>query len=413
MAGHDEVVFVTGGTGLVGGEYVRRLLTWQPDARAVLLVRGRNPRLVEARTRMLLSSLFPDDALRATVAPRVRFVNGSVTEPRLGLDERTFDELAGAVSAVVHCAADVRFDLSIDAARRVNVEGAKHALALSERAARHGRLRGHHHVSTYAVGAPGEPGAPVLEEPPRAGARYRNSYEQSKAEAETYLLERAGDVPLSIYRPSIIAGDSTTGWTLDFKVFYLLLKLYAEGVYPTSCPLLVRRGALADVVHIDHVADCLYALSSRTSATSGTIHQLVAADDVYEVGFGFERLVASLREALARHGKPVAPPLVIEEVDRITPELLREKITDPVAHDAVARLAPYLSTQHRYDDRNTRVALRGTGVRRRAIRDTRDQLADYCVRTAWGLRPEPRPTLGRSPAATGRSEEPAAHGAWT
>ena len=58
--------------------------------------------------------------------------------------------------------------------------------------------------------------------------RYRNTYEQTKAEAEALVRSRLGSLPGVILRPSIIVGDSRTGVTSSFKMMYWPLKIYAR-----------------------------------------------------------------------------------------------------------------------------------------------------------------------------------------
>ena len=60
------------------------------------------------------------------------------------------------------------------------------------------------------------------------GQGYRNTYEQTKAEAEALVRSRLGSMPGVILRPSIIVGDSRTGVTSSFKMMYWPLKIYAR-----------------------------------------------------------------------------------------------------------------------------------------------------------------------------------------
>ena len=40
------------------------------------------------------------------------------------------------------------------------------------------------------------------------------------------VRERADQLPIQVFRPSIIAGDSDTGWTASFNVMYAPLKAF-------------------------------------------------------------------------------------------------------------------------------------------------------------------------------------------
>ena len=74
----DTVIFLTGATGLLGGEILRSVLVAEPSASVIVLVRG-DP----ARYDNLI-----DDTLRAEFANRVEPVWGDLEKPGLGLDGR-------------------------------------------------------------------------------------------------------------------------------------------------------------------------------------------------------------------------------------------------------------------------------------------------------------------------------------
>ena len=78
-------------------------------------------------------------------------------------------------------------------------------------------------------------------------------------------------------RPSIVVGDSATGWTPSFNV---LLRAH-EGVLARAYPAIpARRSAPVDVVPVDYVADAILALAGRP----GTTHHLTASERASTVG---------------------------------------------------------------------------------------------------------------------------------
>jgi len=83
------------------------------------------------------------------------------------------------------------------------------------------------------------------------GQSYRNTYEQTKAEAEALVRSRLGSVPGIILRPSIIVGDSRSGATSSFKMMYWPLKIYARRLWRTVPGF---PDAVLDIVPVDYVA---------------------------------------------------------------------------------------------------------------------------------------------------------------
>lgn len=392
-------ILLTGATGLLGGELLRRMLQWEPDIHVFAIVRAVDEAALCARADQLLVSLFPDHQARAAASRRLQVVRGDVAAPRLGLDRTVFDAVSAQVTDIFNLAADVRFGLPLREATSISVGGAEGVVALAVAAQRQGRDPPRlHHVSTYAVGRPEAGSTLVMEAPPtRAFAECPNTYEAAKTAAELYLIDHAAEVPLTIYRPSIVLGDSRTGWTQDFKVTYAFWRLYVAGSLPTQVALPFERGSRIDQIHVDYAADSLYVLSTRPLSTSGSIYAIVAGTASYPTILALHRSSEAIRRAMrACHG--TAPPILLTaEVDALTPEIIAQTYPDTEVRAVMEQFLPYFSRQWIYDDRKARAALEGSGIAHRMDDVSATALFDYCIRTRWGRRPEPRPPLGPRP----------------
>jgi thioester reductase-like protein len=257
-------LLLTGATGFLGGELLVRLVE-RTDRDIVTLVRAEDHEAAQARLDATLATLLPPEA----VAPgRVRAVAAHLDQPGLGMSERERDALASEIDTVVHCAASVQFTLPYEEAHAINVGGTRAVLDLAARAPALDRFV---HVSTAYVA--GDRPGPYCESEGDVGQRPRNTYEQTKLIAERHVLE-AGLPATSILRPSIVVGDSRTGWTPAFNVIYWPLRAFARGLFPVvpGAP-----DARVDIVPVDTVADALLTLA-HGPAQSGTFH-VVAGDD--------------------------------------------------------------------------------------------------------------------------------------
>lgn len=287
-------VLLTGATGFIGGELLRRLL--RRDARPVVcLVRATSAADAARRGAETLSTLF-GHAVPARLAARVEWVAADVERPRLGLDEAAWSALAGSIEEAYHCAASTRFDLPHEEAYRINVRGVEEVYALIAAASARGGFRRLHHVSTaYASGkAPGEVEAGHL--PEDAAENFRNSYERTKAQAERFLRARMDQVPITVYRPSIVVGDSRTGKTTSWNVVYYPMRLMAWGRLPfVSC----GGRALVDVVPVDFVVDSILALGARDDSRGQTFH-LTAGEDAITVQDVVDQTYAGLSRRVGR-----------------------------------------------------------------------------------------------------------------
>ena len=156
-----------------------------------------------------------------TSLPRPVVLEGDLSEIDLGLDNRTLDWIGRHCTSVLHNAASLVFrgDDPDGEPYLSNVEGTRRMLELC----RCTGIRQFHHVSTAYVCGLRE--GRVLESDVDVGQTPGNVYEKTKLQAE--MLVRAADFldPPTIYRPSIIVGDSQTGYTTTYHGFYAPLKL--------------------------------------------------------------------------------------------------------------------------------------------------------------------------------------------
>jgi thioester reductase-like protein len=346
-------VLLTGATGFVGQELLGRLLD-RGDRHVHALVRADDDRGAAAR--------LPDHE-------RLSVWAADIERPGLGLDVGRAEALAERATTVIHCAASVSFSLGLEESRRVNVAGTGRMTELAERCAECGDgLERFSYVSTaYVAGAhTGEFDEDSLD----VGQRFRNPYERSKFEAERLLRERAGGLPLQVLRPSIVVGDSRTGWTSSFNVLYPPLRAFARGAIPA---LPARRRSPVDVVPVDYVADSIERLARE--GPDGTFH-LVAGRNATTVG----RLMELASRRFGRPPPPVFSPGLYRRL--VQPVLRRHR----GRREALRRMEvyfPYFSMRVRFADRRHPPAPPVEGYF--------DRLLDFAERARWGRRPVERP----------------------
>jgi thioester reductase-like protein len=340
------VVFLTGATGFLGMEVLARLLE-SGDRDVVCLVRAADQAGAEERLAGVLATLWDDPA---PYAPHVRAVVGDVTRPSLGMDPAARGALADEVSHILHCAASITFDLPLDEARQINVEGTREVIAFAREAK---ALERFVHVSTAYVG--GYHSGVFSERELDTGQDFRNSYEQTKWEAE-HLLADAGDLTPAIARPSIVMGDSRSGWTPAFNVLYWPLRAFSRGLFD-AVP--AHPEGLVDVVTVDYVAAGLIALLDRPDAG---VFNLVAGDDAPRVTELIE--------------------LACRRFDRPPPKLLPPG-TDLNAGGGNVFL-PYFEVETVFDDAHAAALLRPKGIHPTSLRECFGALMDYADAVSWG-----------------------------
>src|SRR5690606_6219709 len=124
-------------------------------------------------------------------------------------------------------------------------------------------------VST--VGVAGDTQGLIPERVLTHARRYRNSYEEAKARAET-LVVRYWDAGLDItlHRPSMVVGHSVTGRSLRPQIFYFLTEFlcgkWTAGVIPRVA------GHSLDTVPCDYVAELLWWSSQNLFGENAVLH---------------------------------------------------------------------------------------------------------------------------------------------
>jgi thioester reductase-like protein len=331
----------------------------------VALVRADDDATAGARIDAALSNMFGTRAgeYRSRVTP----VAGELTAPRLGLPESRWQELAGRVSTIVHSAASVSFTLPLDLARQINVEGTRRMLELAAEADARGALDRYTHISTAYVA--GTHAGRFSEHDLDVGQDFRNTYEQTKFEAEQ--LVRAAGVPFTILRPSIVVGDRRSGWTAAFNVLYWPLRAFARGLF-TAVPAI--PSASVDVVPIDYVADAAYALCESPECAGGTYHLTAGAD---------ASTIQEIADAASRYFKRPLPQ-VLEPAEFAALEI------DSAQRSAVegsSAYFPYFTVRTLFDNAATRALLEPAGISVPPLREYLERLLDFATRSRWGKRP--------------------------
>jgi long-chain acyl-CoA synthetase len=266
-----RVILLTGGTGFIGTHVAQRLLN-EPNVEIVVLVRAADRVQAERR---LTRAWWDVPELAAAKRSRVRSVPGDVRSPHLGVTDEAYQELVRQVDVIVHAAANLRIDVSIEDLRATNVQGVRHVLELARAIDRDHGLERLVHVSTAYV-AGGRSGT-IDEGPASDRFGFLSPYERSKYEAEQLVRAAMDELPIVIARPGMVVGDSRTGAVKTFNTFYAPLRLYLTGRLRI---LPMRPDLRVNIVPIDHVAEGIVRMTHDLAAIGSTFHLTAPADSL-------------------------------------------------------------------------------------------------------------------------------------
>lgn len=209
-------LLLTGSTGLLGSYLVRDLLL--AGRRLALIVRRDRKRSAASRVEAVVQQW--EDALGMSL-PRPVVFEGDLNSPLCGLSEDDRHWIHWNCGELLNNAASLSFRGTDRGAEPwlTNVTGTRNVLDL----ARATGIEHFHHVSTAYVC--GLRSGVVLEDELDVGQRFGNDYELSKVEAEKMVRTADHLASATVYRPSIIVGDSRTGYTSTYHGFFAGLRL--------------------------------------------------------------------------------------------------------------------------------------------------------------------------------------------
>ena len=291
-------IFLTGSTGYLGAHVASLLLERHSD-RLNLLVRAKGQADAEHRLWKSMQMHLDFPRFLEFVRTRIRIFCGDLTVTRFGLSADDYRELVETTESVIHCAASLNRK-SEKTCLNVNLRGTLEVINLARSARDHHGLRRFSDVSTVAVA--GERFSEVVKEDESidwSRSDY-DPYARTKKFCEHMVNNLMPDVRHTVFRPSIILGDSRHAATTQFD-------MVRSFVFLAGLPLLpFRPDDRIDIVNVDFVAESLV-----------TIHQKENPEhDIYHLSSGkssqtFEVLTAAL--ARAREGRP---PVFIPAIER-------------------------------------------------------------------------------------------------
>jgi nucleoside-diphosphate-sugar epimerase len=249
-------ILVTGFPSFVARRLVQTILTHEPDSTVRLLVR---PDYVDAAARHL-TELKVDRS-------RVKLMSGDVVALDLGLSGGEYLDLVAHVTDIYHIASIWYLGVDPKQTHQVNVLGAKNVLDAAHEMKKLERLN---HFSTALVA--GDRGGVIMEDELEAGQGFRNPYEATKYEAEQWMRRAMQTLPISVYRPTVIVGDSVTGEIDKMAGPYYLM--YAIMRAPANMPIVLpgRGEKPLNLVPIDHVCEAMYTISRADDCAGKTFH---------------------------------------------------------------------------------------------------------------------------------------------
>ncbi|MCF6158300.1 MAG: NAD-dependent epimerase/dehydratase family protein [wastewater metagenome] len=377
-----KIILVTGSTGFLGSYLAREL--FEIGYHLKLLMRKR----ADVQGKERIPEVFP--ALTGIPCgmfnDRIEVIEGDVCDISLGLDRETYLRLANSVDEVFHCAAATKFGTTEDSILvNTNVYGTEHIFlfCLSN------KLKRLHYISTaYVAGTRRER---VFEHELEKRQSFNNTYEKSKFEAERFLgqFTKKHGIPVTIYRPSIIIGDSRTGFTKNYDNIYAFGKglnryknyemrarnrRFINGInYRTPLRVPGDKYSTLNLVPVDYVTRAIIEISAQKKSINSTFHMVNPSPPTLGELAEWMKTIFSIRKV----------KIVPLNEFQLSPHTRHEKLL----LQGTKALLPYMFGEPYFDSTGTRNLLRGTGIECPLItQEFVNNLMVYAANTKWGKR---------------------------
>lgn len=334
-------IFLTGSTGYVGAHVAALLLENHKD-RLNLLVRARNEQEAAERLWKSIQLHMGFPRFHEYLQSRVNIFRGDLTETKFGLSDNDYRCLVETTDSVIHCAASLNRK-SEKVCLNVNLRGTLEVIKVAQAARDLHGLRRFSDVSTVAIAGHRVNEVVKEDESLDWNRSDYDPYARTKKFCEHMVAELLPDVRHTVFRPSIILGDSRYAETTQFDMvrsFVFLAGLPALPFRPTD---------QVDIVNVDFVAESIV-----------TIHQKEKPNhDIYHLSSGvdsqtFKELTDALAEARGKSG-PIYLPALEKPFTRINNWLADNMRGSGIGYGATLMkvFIPYLVWNTVFD--NTRI----------------------------------------------------------
>ena len=346
----NETFFITGFPGFLATRLVKQLA--QENDRFILLTQAALMNTARETVETIVRESGAD-------AKNFSVIAGDITQPGLGLSNEELELARAETTTIFHLAAI--YDLAVDCgiASHINVEGTFNVNQFAK-SVRH--LRRYNYVSTCYVAGKRE--GVIRETELHHDKGFRNHYEETKYLAELEVDAMKSEMPITIFRPSVVCGHSQTGETAKYDGVYYLIHYLRK--WPTGLTLLNigNREVSLNLVPFDFVVEAMAVLSKDDRALCATVHLADPEPLTTQQLFDSISKVMRGRDSFATMpAGMVYPVLMLPFAPKIT----------GLPHSAV----PYFFLEQTYDTSWARELLEPHGIRCPRFEDYVEKLVNF------------------------------------
>lgn len=252
-----ETIFMTGFPGFIAGRLVEKLTT--PNTQFFLLVQ-------DAFVEKASIDIQKIAEMTGVSAKNFVIITGDITEKNVGMTDADLEVVLNETTDVYHLAAVYDLSVEKELAYKVNVEGTKNVNEIVKNIK---NLRRYNYISTCYVA--GKRDDVIYENELEHDEGFRNYYEETKYFAEVEVEKLKATHPVTIYRPSVVCGDSKTGETAKYDGIYYVIKFLLKFPEVFRLVNVGNKDVRLNLVPVDFVVDAMVALAKDERAVGKTV----------------------------------------------------------------------------------------------------------------------------------------------
>lgn len=356
--------FLTGGTGFIGRFLVENLL--QRNATIYVLVQEKSmPKYEQLLERW------------GATSDQVVAIQGSLTEPRLGISDSDLKTLKDNVDHFYHLAAIYDLNASAEIQEKVNVEGTRFAVEAAEAMG----AKCFHHVSSIA--AAGLYKGTFREDMFEEATKLDNPYLRTKHESEK-IVRTECKIPWRVYRPGMVIGHSKTGEIdkIDGPYYFFKMLQKIRHALPQWMPTIGIEGGRLNIVPVDFIVDAIDHISHVEGEDNKCFH--LTDPDPYKVGevlniFAEAGHAPTMTMRIDSRMFGFVPPMIRNGIKNLPPV---KRITGALLNDfgIPSSALEFINYPTRFDSRETERVLEGTGIEVPRLSDYAPAIWDFWER---------------------------------
>lgn len=197
------------------------------------------------------------------------FVNGDISKTQIFDNEDDLHKICEEVDIIVHAAGVYDFNANKINEYNVNILGTQNIIALAKKIK---NLKHFYHISSIAVSGKHE--GIFFEDELNLNAIHNSTYTYSKMVSEDFVRRSKLKCPITIFRPGIVIGDSTTGEIEKIDGPYYFLNLLMNNKYLKKAisilpylPLPINEKTYLPIIPVDMLTEWIKIIICENNQT--------------------------------------------------------------------------------------------------------------------------------------------------